>query len=169
MTPFEGAAILAAGLAAGAVNAVVGSGSLITFPTLLAFGYAPLVANVSTTIGLVPGAISGAVGYREELAGQRSRAIVLGVAAMLGGLSGAFLLLALPETAFERAVPFLILGSVLLVALQPWISRAPGLRGSGPTGLSPVLVVTVFGTGIYGLLRRGAGSDPDRPAGDLPV
>ena len=72
MGPAEAAAILGAGAAAGAVNAVVGSGSLITFPTLLAFGYAPVVANVSNNVGLVSGNISGAVGYRRELAGQRA-------------------------------------------------------------------------------------------------
>ncbi len=88
MTPVEGVAILGAGLAAGTVNTIVGSGSLITFPTLLAFGYAPVVANVSNTVGLVPGSISGAVGYRRELVGQRDRAISLGAAALLGPREG---------------------------------------------------------------------------------
>jgi len=82
------AAILLAGLAAGTVNTIVGSGSLLTFPTLLAFGYAPLVANVSNTVGLVPGAISGSIGYRRELAGQGQRARRLGAAAAAGGLTG---------------------------------------------------------------------------------
>ena len=72
--PLQGFVILAAGVAAGTINTIVGSGSLITFPTLLALGYPPLVANVSNTIGLVPGALSGSVGYRRELAGQRARA-----------------------------------------------------------------------------------------------
>ena len=77
--PAEAVAILAAGIAAGGINAVVGSGSLITFPTLLAFGFPPVVANVSNNVGLVPGNFSGAFGYRRELAGQRSRLIRLGV------------------------------------------------------------------------------------------
>ena len=89
MGPAEGLAILGVGLAAGAVNAVVGSGSLITFPTLLAFGFPPIVANVSNNVGLVSGNISGAVGYRRELAGQRPRLIRLGVMAAAGAVAGA--------------------------------------------------------------------------------
>src|SRR3954452_24864312 len=86
----EVVAIGLAGLAAGAINTVVGSGALITFPVLLAFGYAPVTANVSNTIGLVPGSVSGAIGYRRELEGQRSRALRLGGAAPVGGgLGGA--------------------------------------------------------------------------------
>ena len=86
--PLEAIVIIAAGMAAGAINAIVGSGSLITFPTLLLLGYPPLVANVSNTVGLVPGSISGSIGYRRELTGQRARAIPLMVAAGLGGLTG---------------------------------------------------------------------------------
>ena len=78
---------------AGGINAVVGSGTLITFPVLLAVGYGPVTANVSNTVGLFPGSISGAIGYRAELAGQRRRVQVLGVAALLGGITGAVLLL----------------------------------------------------------------------------
>src|SRR5512146_1977949 len=100
-----GVAILAAGMAAGAVNTIVGSGSLITFPTLLAVGYAPVVANVTNTVGLVTGSISGAVGYRRELSGQLPRAVQLGTVAVFGGLTGAVLLLVLPAAAFERVVP----------------------------------------------------------------
>jgi uncharacterized membrane protein YfcA len=146
----EAIAILAAGMAAGAVNTIVGSGSLITFPTLLAFGYAPVVANVSNTVGLVPGSLSGAIGYRRELRGQRSRVLRLGAAALLGGLSGGILLLALPATAFERVVPYLILVACLLVAAQPMLSRAlahRNLRGAPPSAL---LLVAVYVTGIYG-------------------
>ena len=94
-------AILAAAIAAGAINAVVGSGSLITFPTLLAFGFPPVIANVSNNIGLVPGNVSGAFGYREELAGQRGRLIRLGIASCAGALAGAAALLALPPGVFE--------------------------------------------------------------------
>jgi uncharacterized membrane protein YfcA len=150
VTPLEGAAILGAGVAAGAINAVVGSGSLITYPTLLAFGYAPIVANVSNTIGLVPGSISGAIGYRRELAGQRARAVPLGIASILGGLTGAILLLVLPSTAFERVVPLLILGACLLVAAQPWISRAAVARPGGGMDASLRLLATVFLSSIYG-------------------
>ena len=150
MTPVEGVAILGAGLAAGTVNTIVGSGSLITFPTLLAFGYAPVMANVSNTVGLVPGSISGAVGYRRELVGQRDRVLSLGAAALLGGLTGGILLLALPASAFERIVPFLILLACLLIAIQPRLSRAlVRRRQEGANHFWPLLA-TVYLTGIYG-------------------
>src|SRR5438067_2616698 len=97
MNLFEAAAITAAGMAAGTVNAVIGSGSLITFPTLLAFGYAPVTANVSNNIGLVPGAFSGAFGFRRELRGQGRRARTLAIGSGAGGLLGGTLLLTLPS------------------------------------------------------------------------
>lgn len=150
MTPLEIAAILAAGMAAGTINAIVGSGSLITFPTLLAFGYSPLVANVSNTIGLVPGSISGAVGYRSELVAVRGRAVPLVVASLLGAVTGAVLLLVLPASAFERVVPILILGAVLLVAFQPRISRWLTARHGEGAEHAATLFVTVFASGIYG-------------------
>ena len=96
----EAIAIAAAGFGAGTVNTVVGSGTLITFPVLLAFGYAPVQANVSNTVGLVPGGLSGTHGYRSELAGQRRRSVVLGTASVGGALIGAALLLTLPASAF---------------------------------------------------------------------
>ncbi|MCY7420059.1 MAG: sulfite exporter TauE/SafE family protein [Chloroflexi bacterium] len=150
MSPFEAVVIMAAGLAAGAINTIVGSGSLITFPTLLAFGYPPLVANVSNTVGLVPGAISGAVGYRRELVGQRGRAIRLGSAAALGGLTGGLLLLALPASSFGRIVPWLILFACLLMALQPRLSRMMATRRHAGSEHPLTLLANVFLTGIYG-------------------
>ena len=144
------AAILLAGLAAGTVNTIVGSGSLLTFPTLLAFGYAPLVANVSNTVGLVPGAISGSIGYRRELAGQGQRARRLGAAAAAGGLTGGLLLLALPAAAFDRIVPILILVACLLVAVQPRLSGALVKRHGESARHWPPLVAGVYLTGIYG-------------------
>lgn len=151
MAPLEALAILGAGLAAGTINTIVGSGSLITFPTLLAFGYSPVVANVSNTVGLVPGSISGAVGYRRELAGQRGRAIRLGVAALAGGVSGGLLLLLLPSSAFDRIVPFLLLLAVGLVIVQPRLSRAVAARsGGGGQVRFGGLYLTVFATAVYG-------------------
>src|SRR5215475_7796430 len=108
MPPLHALAIFAAGIAAGTINTVVGSGTLITFPVLLAFGYAPVTANVSNTIGLAPGSVSGAIGYRAELAGQRERAIRLGTMSVLGGVTGAVLLLVLPSSAFKEIVPVFI-------------------------------------------------------------
>ena len=112
-------AIFATGLAAGTINAVVGSGTLITFPTLLAFGYAPVLANVSNNVGLVPGVASGVVGYRAELTGQRRRILRLGTASLGGGLVGAILLLTLPQGAFKAIVPALIGVAVVMVLIQP--------------------------------------------------
>src|SRR5829696_8502985 len=107
-------AIAAAGLAAGTVNTVVGSGTLITFPVLLGFGYSPITANVSNTIGLVPGSISGAIGYRRELAGERRRALRLGICSVTGACAGAVLLLVLPEEAFRAIVPAFIAVALVL-------------------------------------------------------
>jgi uncharacterized membrane protein YfcA len=145
-------AVLLAGLAAGTINTVVGSGTLITFPTLLAFGIPPVTANVSNTIGLVPGVASGAWGYRRELRGQRARAVRLGSASLVGGAVGAVLLLSLPAGAFSAIVPALIVVGLLLVVLQPRIStwvdaRHGGARGvDGPWWVWPAVLVA----GVYG-------------------
>jgi uncharacterized membrane protein YfcA len=111
----DAVAILAAGLAAGVVNSVAGTGTLLTFPTLLAVGYPPVVANMSNTVGLIFGNLSGVVGYRRELAGQRARAIELSIPMGAGALGGAILLLALPQGVFHRIVPGLVLFAVALV------------------------------------------------------
>lgn len=150
MTPFEAVAIVAAGLAAGAINTIVGSGSLITFPTLLAFGYPPVVANVSNTLGLMPGSFSGVVGYRRELVGQRSRIIRYGAAGAAGGLTGGLILLAAPESAFEAVVPFLILLAAGLMAFQPRLARYMTARRGAEAGHPTGLTLGVFLTGIYG-------------------
>ncbi len=144
-------AVLAVGLAAGTLNTIVGSGSLITFPTLLALGYPPVVANVSNTVGLVTGSISGAVGYRRELAGQRARLRLLGIASLAGGLTGGLLLLALPASVFRNVVPALILLAAVLVAVQPRLARrlAAGEAAARADG-GPLLFVAVLLTGIYG-------------------
>lgn len=149
MTPLDAAAVAAAGLAAGAINTIVGSGSLITFPTLLAVGYSPVVANVSNTVGLVPGSVSGAIGYRRELRGQRRRVLTLLPAAVLGGVSGALLLLAEPG-AFKAVVPALILLAVLLVLVQPRIARWRASKGHVAEHPGPLLHTGVFLTAVYG-------------------
>ncbi|GAA1909830.1 sulfite exporter TauE/SafE family protein [Nocardioides lentus] len=154
MSPVEIAAIVLAGLAAGLINTVVGSGTLITFPTLVAFGVPPVTANVSNSIGLVPGSISGAIGYRRELKGQRGRVLRLGAASFLGAIAGAALLLSLPEDAFSAIVPVLVLLGVGLVVVQPWVSRwvarrhasAGGLPENGAWWVWP----SVGLTGVYG-------------------
>jgi uncharacterized protein len=150
--PAEALAIFAAGVAAGGINAIVGSGSLITFPTLLAFGFPPVTANVSNNVGLVPGNCSGAFGYRRELAGQRGRLIRLGLAASAGGLTGAILLLTLPASAFRLVVPALIVIACAGVLLQPKIAAWVASRGEAerPGHGGPVLTGGVFLSGVYG-------------------
>ncbi|MCX4746029.1 sulfite exporter TauE/SafE family protein [Kitasatospora sp. NBC_01287] len=152
MTPWEGLAVLAAGVGAGTINVIVGSGTLITFPVLLAIGLPPVTANVSNTLGLVPGSISGAIGYRRELVGQRRRLIRLGIPSLLGGLLGAYLLTQLPGKAFDAIVPVLILLALVLVVIQPRVARAVAARGgkgAHPDG-SALLIAGVFCSGVYG-------------------
>lgn len=150
MSPWAALAIFAAGLAAGTINTIVGSGSLVTFPTLLALGYPPLLANVSNNVGLVPGTVSGAFAYRRELTGQRSRLLRLGTASLLGGVAGAALLLGLPGTVFRSAVPALILVAAILMALQPRLSKILEARGDRKLHGGIGLFLGVFLTGIYG-------------------
>jgi uncharacterized protein len=144
MTVLEALAVLAAGTVAGGVNAVVGSGSLITFPTLLAVGYAPVTANVSNTVGLVPGGVSGMIGYRRELRGQWRRCATLGVGTTIGAIIGGVLLLELPDAVFDAVVPALILLAVALMALRP----SPKIHEGGSNTAGGV--AAAFGTGIYG-------------------
>ncbi|MGH3496738.1 MAG: sulfite exporter TauE/SafE family protein [Nocardioidaceae bacterium] len=153
MTLLHAVLVVVAGLAAGTINTVVGSGSLVTFPTLLALGYPPVVANVSNTVGLVPGSVSGAVGYRRELKGQRTRLLRNSVAAVLGGLTGALLLLTLDKSVFAAVVPALILLGCLLVVIQPQLSAWVRGRRAGEEQRhhgSWLVWVAVFATSIYG-------------------
>ncbi len=147
------AGVFGAGVVAGTVNTVVGSGSLLTFPTLLAFGFSPKVANVSNTVGLVPGSISGAIGYRRELVGQRARIRRLGAISLAGGLVGALLLLALPGATFEKVVPFLVLLAIGLVIVQPRLAARVAARranAEAPRHNEPVFDAGVFLTAVYG-------------------
>ncbi|TLS40715.1 sulfite exporter TauE/SafE family protein [Streptomyces montanus] len=153
MTPGEMLAVFAAGVSAGAINTVVGSGTLITFPVLLATGLTPVTATVSNALGLVPGSVSGAIGYRKELRGQGRRILKLSVGALLGGVTGATLLLALPATAFEKIVPVLVGFALVLISVQPLISkrmrrRAPGdtaRRDGGPLLYTGLTLASVYG------------------------
>lgn len=154
MDVLDAIAVLAAGIAAGAINAIVGSGSLITFPTLLALGYPPVVANVSNNLGLVTGNVSGAYGYRRELRDQRGRVLKLGVASFIGAVTGGLLLLSLPPEAFAVIVPGLIMIALVLVVVQPrlqgWMrARRDGNGRHRPDG-SALLWIGVLGSGVYG-------------------
>ncbi|GAA2880662.1 sulfite exporter TauE/SafE family protein [Streptosporangium fragile] len=151
MTPWEAVAIFAAGIGAGGINAVVGSGSLITFPTMVALGLPPVVANVCNSIGLVPGSLTGALGYRAELKGQRQRLVRLGVPTVVAALIGGVLLLYLPEETFDIVVPVLIGAACVLVVIQPRLNRWLSARRehAHPHG-GPWLWIGVFACGIYG-------------------
>jgi uncharacterized membrane protein YfcA len=145
MTLWEALAITAAGFTAGGINAVVGSGSLVTFPTLVALGYPSVTANVSNTVGLVPGGASGIVGYRRELSGQWRRAALLAAGTTAGALLGGVLLLSLPSRVFDAVVPVLILLACGLMAVRP----APRAHGAGADRVGLALLGS-FLTGIYG-------------------
>ena len=149
MTLAHVALILGAGFVAGLINVIVGSGTLLTFPVLLATGYTPLVANVSNTAGMAVGNVSGVVGYRQELAGQGRRIVQLAVPAATGSVVGAILLLALPESVFHRVVPILILFATALVIIQPWLSRAVAQHREHRAS-KWALLGGIFVTGIYG-------------------
>jgi uncharacterized protein len=153
-------ALLGAGGFAGLINTVVGSGTLITFPTLLALGVPPVTANISNTVGLAPGSLSGAWATGHELTGERRRVLWLGSASLLGGIGGAFLLLWLPSAAFDAIVPVLIGLGCVLVILQPIITKRLayrrarlGLEAAPPLGAawgSVLLWLAIALTGVYG-------------------
>jgi uncharacterized membrane protein YfcA len=142
--------IVLVGFVAGAINTMVWSGSLVTFPTLLALGYGAVVANVSNTIGLVFGTVSGAVGYRDKLRGQRRRLMALGGFAAAGGLTGSLLLLTLPGSVFRAVVPALILLACVQVIVQPRLAARLAARRAHTAHGGPALAGSVYATGIYG-------------------
>jgi uncharacterized protein len=151
MTAFDLVFVFLGGLAAGTINTVVGSGTLISFPVLLAVGYPPVVANVSNTIGLVPGSLAGSWGYRRELEGQGRRISRLLCASVAGGIVGAVLLLVLPAAAFKTIVPAFIVLALVLVVSQPRLSRALVARGRAPDQLGGKGPLTgLFACGVYG-------------------
>ncbi|EGJ75955.1 hypothetical protein STTU_3167 [Streptomyces sp. Tu6071] len=171
---WEGLLIGIAGVWAGAINTVVGSGTLVTFPVLVALGYPPVTATTSNAVGLITGTITGAYGYRRELAGQGRRVARLAVASFFGAIGGTALLLSLPKDAFEVIVPVLVGMSVLLVALQPLATKRLRARkaakaqaagtgaepttadtattpaGPGAAPFTPLLYVLIFLIGVYG-------------------
>lgn len=149
---YEVVALLVAGMAAGTINTIVGSGTLITFPTLLFFGFPPLVANVSNNVGLVAGGLTGIHGYRAELTGQAGTLRRLVPLSFLGAATGALLLLKLPESAFDAIVPVLIAASLVLVLLGPRVQGWAAARHPDHDSRGRRLLMTfgVFATGVYG-------------------
>ena len=178
MSPWELAAIALSGAAAGFINAVAGSGTLVTFSTLIALGVPPVTANVSNNIGLVPGAVSGAIGWRHELVGQRARVVRMSSASLAGGVAGAVLLMVLPAGAFNAIVPALVGLGIALVAAQPLINKRlaataartdaaprdarwlwPGIAVTGVYGgyfgaAQGILLLGVLGAGTHDTLHR---------------
>jgi uncharacterized protein len=150
--------IALAGLGAGAINALVGSGTLITFPTLVALGYPPVTSTMSNAVGLVAGSLSGTWGYRAELAGQWDRLRWQIPASLAGAVLGAFLLLHLPEKVFAQVVPVLLVLALVLVVIGPriqsWARRRAEEAGRSPEHVTPgrmaVLVLGTFAIGVYG-------------------
>ncbi|MFB9833351.1 sulfite exporter TauE/SafE family protein [Actinoallomurus acaciae] len=177
MTLWEMLAVFGAGVGAGTVNTVVGSGTLITFPVLLGIGMSPLTATVSNALGLIPGSASGAIGYRKHLAGQRRRVLKACAGALAGGLVGASLLLALPASAFEKIVPALVGLALVLVVLQPTISKSvrrhrettgrPARHDGGPLLFTGLTFASVYGgyfaagQGIIYMSLMGVALDED--------
>lgn len=147
--------ITLAGVAAGGINTIVGSGTLVTFPTLLAFGYPAVPANISNSIGLVAGGVSGSWGYRAEVSGARGRLKQFVPMSLLGGITGALLLIWLPPSAFKAIVPTLILVGIVLVVLGPWLQRRAAERHSEASdemsrGRRIGLLAGIFAAGAYG-------------------
>jgi uncharacterized membrane protein YfcA len=145
------ALLAVAGFAAGAVNAVAGGGSLLTFPALLAVGVPSVPANVTNLVALLPAYASGSGAYRRELTGQGRRIRDLGTTSALGAVAGAAILLVASQSAFRATVPFLILGACALLAAQRVLARAVARRhGNRHHGLhAAVLAATVYG-GYFG-------------------
>lgn len=153
MTWWHAILIFVAGLWAGTINTVVGSGTLVTFPVLVALGYSPLTATTSNAIGLAPGTVSGAIGYRHELKGYWPEVARLAVASFLGAICGTILLLSLPKDAFETVVPALVGLAVVLVIVQPrvagWVAKRREENGKVHK-IGPLLLFLIFLIGIYG-------------------
>ena len=158
MSPFQMVLICLAGLGAGAINALVGSGTLITFPTLVAIGFPPVTATMSNAVGLVAGSVSGTWGYRAELSGQWDRLRWQLPASLVGAVLGAYLLLHLPEKVFVDIVPVLLVLALVLVIVGPriqtWTARRAEVAGRSPEHITPrrmaILVIGTFVVGVYG-------------------
>lgn len=148
--------LLAAGVLAGAVNAVAGGGSLLVFPALLAVGFPPLNANVTNSVAQWPGYLGLVAGARHDLVGQRRRALLTSAVAVLGSAVGCVLLLILPAAVFDAVVPVLVIAASLLLAAQPWIKRWVGAPEHGAPDRHRALLPAVFLAAIYGGYFGGA-------------
>lgn len=156
MDIFHDALVFVAGLWAGTINAVVGSGTLVTFPVLVALGYAPVAATISNAMGLIAGNVAGSWGYRRELAGLKQTLLKLLPASVLGGITGAALLLHLPESVFSTVAPYLIVVALLFVVFQPklqsWVRRRADASPAAkqPRRQGVILIILIYLAGVYG-------------------
>ncbi|MBP2367474.1 sulfite exporter TauE/SafE family protein [Pseudonocardia parietis] len=150
MQTWEAVVVVAAGVWAGVINTVVGSGTLVTFPILVALGYPPVTATTSNAIGLISGSITGAIGYRHDLEGQGTRVIQYAIVSAVGALGGAALLLLLPADAFELLVPALVGLAVVLVAVQPALAKRLARRPGADQRSSFVILPLIGLIGMYG-------------------
>ena len=154
MPPLDAVLVVLAGVGAGTINTIVGSGTLITFPTLLLLGVPPVTANISNNIGLVPGSLTGSIGYRRELQGAWPDLRRLAPMSFVGAVLGAVLLLVLDPELFRAIVPLLILVGLVLVVAGPRLSAWAELRRASGTasakGHERAMQGGVFGAGVYG-------------------
>jgi len=153
--PVESLIIVAAGILAGLINAVAGAGTIVTFPVLVALGYPPVVANVSNTVGLIPASVTGALGYRHEVTGHWRSVGYMAIMSLIGGATGAGLLIFLPAEAFSFVIPYLLIIAAILAAAQPTVARYVRRHAGESTSqttlpLTAGLLIGVFATGIYG-------------------
>jgi uncharacterized membrane protein YfcA len=150
----------AAGFVAGAVNAIAGGGTLVSFPALLAVGNSALTANITNSVGLLAGYLGGSLAYRPELQGQRHRAVRLSLAGVVGGVGGALLLVYTPSNAFRAFVPYLVLLACALVAVQPWLAQwVAERRGERRVGVDDIptgAIIAVLLGAVYGSYFGGA-------------
>src|SRR5690349_11933925 len=132
VAPWKHGVVLAVSLAAGFVNAIAGGGSLLTFPTLIWVGVAPVAASATNTVGLWPGNLGGVFGFRRHLP-DRSLIVLFGLPSLAGGIIGAVLLLRTPQHVFEGLAPVLVFVATVLLALQEQVSKrisGGGLHGA---------------------------------------
>lgn len=155
MTPLDAVFLAIAGIVGGGINSLAGGGSLIVFPAFIAVGYPTLAANVTNSVAQWPGYVGGVIGFREQLGGQRARAIRLTVVAMAGAVAGSLVLLGLPSDSFDVVVPFLVLMASLLLAAQPRIARLIGPPRAN-AGENRVIYPVLFLAGAYGGYFGGA-------------
>ena len=146
ITPLTFVALVAAGVLGGVVSVLVSLASLVTYPALLAAGLPPLAANVTNTVALTFTSLGATLGGRPELVGQRPTLVRLGAVALLGGATGAVILLVLPARSFELVVPFLVAGAAILILVQPWLQRRERFQ---PRGITPVTAAAYFATATY--------------------